>query len=269
MAMIFPGMDPYLEIPALWSGLHTRLIVYVCDALQPLLKPRYVAAIEERVYLEEQKEVRVPDVLVKRSQRGNGNVALAEADAPVIVQVPELEIHERYVNILDLQAKQRIVTSIELISPSNKNEGPGRDSYVNKQEEIRHSEVHLVEIDLLRKGKHVLAVSEDGARAQGPYAYLACVNRARDSRGEFELYPRRLPQRLPRIAIPLTGKDRDVVLDVQKVIEQAYEAGSYADRLDYRRPCNPPLSKADQAWANQQIKIALGKKRNGKNNGRR
>src|ERR1700678_1548030 len=50
--MLFPGMDPYLEDPQLWTGVHTSLIVYIRDFLQPLLRPRYVAAIEERVYLE-------------------------------------------------------------------------------------------------------------------------------------------------------------------------------------------------------------------------
>ena len=44
--MIFPGMDPYLEEPALWPGVHASLIVYIRDVLQPQLRPRYVAAID-------------------------------------------------------------------------------------------------------------------------------------------------------------------------------------------------------------------------------
>ena len=31
----FPGMDPYLEHPALWPGLHNRLIVTMANQLQP------------------------------------------------------------------------------------------------------------------------------------------------------------------------------------------------------------------------------------------
>lgn len=50
MGMIFPGMDPYLERPQLWTGVHSRLIVYLADQLEPLLRPRYVSAVEERVY---------------------------------------------------------------------------------------------------------------------------------------------------------------------------------------------------------------------------
>jgi len=40
MSMIFPGMDPYLENPQLWPGVHTRLIVYLADQLQLLLPAR-------------------------------------------------------------------------------------------------------------------------------------------------------------------------------------------------------------------------------------
>jgi len=38
-----------------------------------------------------------------------------------------------------------------------------------------------------------------------PYDYLACVNRAMPPRDEYELYPRRLPERLPRIGVPHLG----------------------------------------------------------------
>jgi hypothetical protein len=33
----FPGMDPYLETPALWSDLHARFITYWRDALNDCL----------------------------------------------------------------------------------------------------------------------------------------------------------------------------------------------------------------------------------------
>ncbi len=52
MAMIFPGMDPYLENPAVFPGIHTRMIVYMADLMVPLLRPRYIASTGERVYVE-------------------------------------------------------------------------------------------------------------------------------------------------------------------------------------------------------------------------
>src|SRR5574341_1763260 len=53
MPSAFPGMDPYLEAPAQWPGVHQRLITYTADALQSSLRPRYQVLIGERVYIAE------------------------------------------------------------------------------------------------------------------------------------------------------------------------------------------------------------------------
>src|SRR5437879_5927031 len=137
--MIFPGMDPYLEDPRLWSGVHASLIVYIRNFLQPLLRPRYIAAIEERVFVEGPGADKIPDVWIERRKRRNGAVAVLEADVPIIVTVPALEIHETYVTILDRLSGQQLVTVIEVVSPTNKYQGPGRDSYLRKQQEVRAS----------------------------------------------------------------------------------------------------------------------------------
>ena len=47
----FPGMDSYLEEPARWPGVHTRLITLIADTLAPQLAPVFTVAIEERVYI--------------------------------------------------------------------------------------------------------------------------------------------------------------------------------------------------------------------------
>lgn len=58
MELPFPGMDPYLEATSLWPDVHSRLAVVICEQLQPLLSPRYIAvltpytAIEIRSLLE-------------------------------------------------------------------------------------------------------------------------------------------------------------------------------------------------------------------------
>lgn len=258
MSMIFPGMDPYLEDKQIWPGVHSSLIVYIRDRLQPKLRPRYVAAIEERVYVEGPDRSIRPDVMVleTRPRREGGGVAVLEmeVDAPVKVRIPVEPIHETYIAILDLRAGQRIVTIIEVVSPTNKYAGPGRESYLAKQLEVLKSDVHLVEIDLLRQGPHVLAVPEFAARERTVYDYLTCVNRSEGMRDLFELYPSRLRDRLPRVRIPLADDDPDVALDIQAVLNQAHDAGSYFDIIDYARPCIPPLIAEDAAWAEGLIK---------------
>ena len=128
--------------------------------------------------------------------------------------------------------------------------------YKKKQREVRGSQAHLVEIDLLRGGRHVLALPELVARRRAAYDYLVSVNRAVGNRGRFQFYPRRLRDRLPRIGVPLAGDDPDVPLDLQAGLARVYEDGAYHDRVDYAKPCHPPLSSDDQAWAADLIRVA-------------
>jgi hypothetical protein len=256
VAMIFPGMDPYLEDPQIWPGVHNRFIVYLADCLQPLLGDRYITAIEERVFIEGPQREVVPDLIVQRgrAEASRAGTAVLEIDGPVLIRVPELEIHESYINILDRQSGQRVVTVIEVVSPSNKFAGPGRNSYLAKQREVRASTTHLVEIDFLRAGPHVVSVPEWAVRGRGDYSSLVCVNRAEGLRDYYEAYPRGLRERLPRINVPLADDDPDTVLDLQAVLEQTYQAGRYRDRLRYTEPCVPPLAPDEQAWADLLIR---------------
>ena len=166
--MIFPGMDPYIEDPYLWPGVHAALIVYIRDQLQPLLRPRYLAVIEERVYLEGQQRDFIPDVRIHQP-RPNASTATAvlDCDAPIRVRVAPLEVHETYLAVLDRHSGQSVVAVLEVLSPTNKYAGPGRSSYLAKQAEVLKSPAHLIEIDLLRQGPHVLALPERIAHGGG------------------------------------------------------------------------------------------------------
>ena len=51
MASPFPGMDPYLEDPEIWSGVHASMLAAISEQLALMLRPRYVVRFEERVYV--------------------------------------------------------------------------------------------------------------------------------------------------------------------------------------------------------------------------
>jgi hypothetical protein len=210
----FPGMDPYLEHPALWPSFHTRMIVALANLLHPRIRPRYVASVEDRVF-------------------------------------PQVEVREHYIEIKDRCRDFGVVTVIELVSPSNKATGPGRDSYLAKQREIRASQCHLVEIDLLRRGSHVTSVPGSSVQRARPFDYLACVDRW-PARNRFELYPCNLRDPLPTIGIPLADPDLDAPLAIQRAVEHVYETSGYELLVKYDEPCIPPLSPEDQAWASAQ-----------------
>ncbi len=257
MSMIFPGMDPYLENPIFWQGFHGRFVVHIADRLQPLIRPRYNASTEDRVVVKgaEPRQL-LPDVWIKTNREtGNMGAAVLEAEAPLELIVPETEVRQRFIEILDREAGQRVVTVIEVISPWNKYFGSTRDQYVRKQLDVRNSQAHLVEIDLLRTGPHVLPVPEWDLRAKGAYDYAICINPAEEFRERFLVYLRLLRHRLPRITIPLAQSDK-VILDLQEVLAYSYDIGGYRDRLGYDRPCEPPLSPEDQAWADELIRAA-------------
>ena len=48
----FPGMDPYLEAPALFPDLHDRFVSYLADVLNTGLPAPYFAGIASRVWVE-------------------------------------------------------------------------------------------------------------------------------------------------------------------------------------------------------------------------
>jgi hypothetical protein len=259
MSMPFPGMDPYLEHPVLWEGFHARLIPEMADQLQPRLDPRYIATVEERVFVAGPQR-RIPDVWVQKAPAPEAVVKPAETntDSAVILEVEDLEIHQKRIEILDLYNQQKLVAVIELLSPTNKAPGPGRESYLKKQQEVLERDCHLIEIDLLRDGEHTLSIPEWRLQEVQPFEYLVCVSRW-PQRKRFELYPRNLRQRLPRLRLPLDEPDPDVMLDLQAAVEEIYLKARYRRRIRYDEPCVPQLPGEDQVWASnkwQEFKAA-------------
>lgn len=253
----FPGMDPWLELH--WRGVHARLITYVADHLAPQLPEPLVARPEEDVLVDADDEVsRVirPDVGVAEtwnSETGSSPARPAAVAEPLVLRVPEPEVHRR-VEIIDPASGGRVVTALEILSPSNKLPGRAREAYKAKQRDFRAGGVNLVEIDLVREGGWVFSADERVLPPRKRSPYMVCVFRAiRSWERAFYLLP--LSERLPRIAIPLRRQDQDVVLDLQQVVDETYERGRY-DRMDYCQPLDPPLSPDDAAWAKEVLRQA-------------
>ena len=138
--------------------------------------------------------------------------------------------------------------------PTNKVPGAGRRQYRQKQQELFAAAINMVEVDLVRTGRHTLLVAEWRAMTAPKALYKACVFRAH--RAALEYYPLPLNERLPAIRIPLRPNDADAVLDLQPLIDQAYANGRYVLRLDYAKPCTPPLESDEAAWAREVLQSA-------------
>ena len=250
----FPGMDPYLEAPGLWSDVHRQIISVLREVLQSQLRPKYFVRLEERVYVSDDddpgREMHLPYVRFSgeddsfRASRGSGESAVLDADGSVeLVTFVRDEIHEPRLEVIDRLDKE-VVTVLEVLSPSNKVTGSrGRESFVEKRQEVTWSSTHWIEIDLLREG--VPFVHRDHL---GPYDYSVHVSRTeRRPRGTF--YPIRLRNRLSRIAVPLKSEDPDTLLDLQKVLETAYDRAGYDMIVDYKTDPVPALKGDDAGWA--------------------
>jgi hypothetical protein len=251
----FPGMDPYLE--AHWRDVHARLIVYACDALQGVLPGSLRARVEESVLLETPKglgdhplfpDVRVVEYTSKRGLETGPGLGSAVAE-PLLVQAEPDPVTETYLEIIDRESGNRVVTVIEFLSPSNKSPGPNREQYLRKQREVCSSDANLVEIDLNRFGTHTLAFPLEHVKPQGRTAYMVCVRRATRP-GMAEVYPMPLWERLPILKVPLRPNDIDVPLDLQVLVEQCYRNGAYEGTLNYAVEPDPALFGADKEWAN-------------------
>ncbi|MFK7817487.1 MAG: DUF4058 family protein, partial [Planctomycetaceae bacterium] len=165
----FPGMNPFLESPAVWPGFHNRFITALGNAINGVAPQTYFADIEQRVFLvkpgDPYQQVIIPDVAVAEAAvepaavpaetTNDGGTAVATVTPSIRVQMLEEEIAERFITIRTGpdNTQSEIVTIIEIVSPSNKLIGSsGHTSYLKKREEILNSRTHFIEIDLLRGG---------------------------------------------------------------------------------------------------------------------
>lgn len=259
----FPGMDPFLENPAFFPSLHERMIVYIAELLQPRLPPPYFADLGERLWIETSRRKVVPDVDVIRKtgvgtrgySKANGGIAVATRTKPMIITVMHDEIRETFVEIrLRDDDEERLVTTIEILSHANKKTGDkAQKLYLKKQREIIDSQMtHLIEIDLLRSGKHTTCIPLDLLREKAnPYDYHVCT-RPYDETGKFHVYAIEMPDRLPEISVPLLQGDGSVALDLQAVMDRCYDVSPYRQRVRYSLDrLKPPVPKRHLKWVKQ------------------
>jgi hypothetical protein len=255
----FPGMDPFLEEPEMWPTVHQGLISLMWMELNQRLPRGYVANVEERVFLTDPPQTRYPDIQVakhrrkaKKSKGQNGAVAVMEADPAMDIEFPPAEFREPFIEIGLGRKPGKLVGVIEVLSPTNKNPGDGRELYLEKQEELRHSAAHLIEIDLLRAGRHTVMVPRERLDENG-WDYLVCLHKGGWG-NKFRVWPTALADRLPRFAVPLAGKDADIILDLQALLDRCYEAGRFDERIDYWGTCPPPLTKRNLKWIDELLR---------------
>jgi hypothetical protein len=242
----FPGMNPYLESPEMWSEVHHRLITAIANEIESVLSFDYRVAIERRVYSltpEDAILVGIPDVSVRSELRASTPTSTSSTtDSAITVLLPiSEEVRESYLEIRDLKAGT-VITVIEVLSPTNKRTGKGRSVYEDKRNAVLESATHLVEVDLLRDGQPM------PMRSQLPQSdYRLLVSRAPD-RPKAQLYAFNLEQPIPIFNLPLKPADAELPVDLQSLLGTIYNQARYDMAIDYHQNPMPPLNPDQQAW---------------------
>jgi hypothetical protein len=277
MSSPFPGMDPYLEAPQIWPDLHNALAGEIRNELNQTLPSPYYARLEMRPELgivdqEGERQRIVPDVMVVRypdvsKAPGGGAVAVVERPrrdlSPSIDSATSLgKIRHHFVEIRDPSEGHKLITLIEIVSPSSKRAGPDREAYGFKQREVLESDANLIELDFLRAGQRILPTVDLVTaikKIAPPPAYLVLVNRAwrRVAFNAYQMFSVGLRESLPCIPVPLTQDEEEVLLDLQFVFNRAYDTGPYRrGAVDYSKlPPAPRLDPEDAAWAVERPRI--------------
>ena len=253
----FPGLDPYIEAPDIWSDFHGDLAAEMRAELNRSLQPRYVARLTPHVTYEiveiaEQHNIR-PDVGVWQPQppgiemtRETAVIATAPVESVVEMELP-LRLYTVEVRETDTI---RLVTSIEVLSPVNKR--PSHEAYHDyrrKRRALLRSTTHLMELDLLRGGERPRL-----ARPVPPAPYYVTLSRV-NRRPYVDVWPIQLWEKLPILPVPLLEPDPDAALDLHTVVAAVYERGAYGRLIDYHRPPpSPALSETEAVWLDEHLR---------------
>ncbi|MGA9378413.1 MAG: DUF4058 family protein [Phormidium sp.] len=254
MVSPFPGMNPYLEDPELWSEVHHRLITAIAIAIAPSLRPKYRVAIEKRTYLSEIEDsvlVGISDVAVfsgrldKSETRSTLTIPSQTEAVTVTIPQPE-EIRENYLAIKEV-GTGAVVTVIEILSPKNKRGKEGTEAYDRKRKQVLASLTNLVEIDLLRSGKPMRIIE----KIQSDYRIL--ISRS-DRRPNASLYAFNLPDQIPSFPLPLQSRETEQLIDLQHLLNEIYDQASFDMAIDYNQEPVPKLKPENAVWVDELLR---------------
>ena len=254
----FPGMNPYLEQPRLWPGVHNSLIAAMQASLGPQLPPQYRLEINERYELDVTWPVDdvasrsiIPDLSVTTERANSGGAFLKEPEGGVLVATPA-PVRVTYLEVRQ-GPEDQVVTVVEILSPSNKAPGSGRLDYVRKREDILASYVNLVEIDLLRGGEP-MPLTTPVPRCH----YRILVSRER-WRPSARLFPFMVWDAIPKFPLPLLEGDEPIEADIGPLLAAMHHTARYNIAVNYENPPpGPALEPEYQEWVQARLNAFQG-----------
>lgn len=256
----YPGINAHLnsflqtpgtrEEASYWPTFHGQTIVQMVITLNLHLPDNYIA-LNERSFQSRSLEDFVgtlaiqqprPDVTVFQRQTSAVSTPLAVSTATptweaALADVVEPIRQPMAVAIRELVAPRelgRIVTWIELLSPSNKPSGSHYDTYAIKRVEALETDVPLIEIDYLHESRSPLLQLPrylHDADAT-PFSIIVSDPRPNWAQGKVQVYGFHIGQPIPAFPLPLAGEER-VMFDLNAVYRNTFQTGRWHIFLDY------------------------------------
>lgn len=251
----FPGMNPWLE-GYIWPDVHHDLASAIRALLAPQIAPKYVARLAIATIMDSDPESEIgityPDVevlqhrnIVEEPTTAYGNIPLTEPTIiapfklPIILRLPIVEIRD--------VAHNKLITAIEILSPVNKRH-PNLVDYRTKIEDLHRSGVHILEIDLLRRGTRPFLVKKSVSHYQ-MMLLRAGTNKA-------AIWSINIQDEIPVLPVPLLAPDPDAVLQLSKALDIIFERGLYHLSIDYtQKPAPPAFIEQDWDWIQQVVQL--------------
>jgi hypothetical protein len=215
----FPGMDPFLEDAKLWPIFHHHFVASLFQILLPNLIDRYRARVGQRCYATEM---------------------------PLFTSVIREEYSEEFIEVRQ-RSDNRLVTLVDIVSPTNKLKMEGRAAYLERRRDARMQGASIVEIDLVLQGSPMLDYSRDGLP---DWDYAMTVTRCAQPE-RYEIYTSTLQKRLPRFKLPLAADDRDTVVDLQAAFLRCYDQSGLASQIDYQKMPAGVTQEEDRRWLHE------------------
>ncbi len=244
----FPGMNPWLE-GYLWPDVHNHLARVFAELLAPKIAPKYVARIDIATIMDNDPDSEIgityPDVeilqnrnMVQEPVMAYGNLTITEPTfvmpfkLPIEVRIPIVEVRDT--------ANNKLVTAIEILSPVNKR-NPNLTAYREKIDDLHKKGIHILEIDLLRRGIRPFT----SQKSTGQYQMM--LLRAKTNKAA--IWSVNIQDSLPILPVPLLAPDPDVPLEIGKAMAIIFERSLYHLSINYgEKPAPPAFSDADWQW---------------------
>jgi hypothetical protein len=259
---LYRGVNAHLHSrlqnePVAWEVFHSSHIIHLAEAIDAALPPGYLVEPERSLQIREYDQATGERLTMRRAKRPRPDVTIyqrevitGEPEPSSLISVPTLTLpaietierdDEFYLTAIVVRQVDegdlgKLVTWLELLSPTNKPPGEGYLQYREKRAAALEAGIVLVEIDYLHQTRspvHGLPSYPDGEAGSFPYVIMVTNPKPSLQEGQMQAHGFAVDAPIPTIHIPLAGEDF-VRVDFGVVYNRTYQSlGAYSYRVDY------------------------------------